>query len=245
MAIDPPHLRSGEALDITVLINGHREGPLLALSIRSALEAMEKASKEGLRSEILLVLDRSDDLTRITAERELGNGHELLASDFGDPGQARNQGIAHARGRALALLDGDDLFGDRWLTRGFEMLDRHDFGDVCLHPAWTVIFGEEKAIWRHIGMEHPDFRRDFLMFENYFTNLSLAPTDLFRTIPFRPTAFEFHLGHEDWAWVRDSTYRGVRHLVVPETLQAVRRKRTSRLVRSRAEQHLTVPTPMF
>lgn len=234
-----------EHVDITVMINAHREGPLLAMSIRSAVQALQRAETDGWSGEIILVLDRTDEITRTIAERHLGPGHQTLATDFGDPGQARNHGIARARGRTLALLDGDDLFGKEWLARGFEMLSREGLGNTCLHPAWTVIFGEEKAIWRHIGMEHPDFRPRHLMFENGFTNLSFAPTHVFRSVPFRATAFDRHLGHEDWAWMRETTHLGIRHLVVPQTLHAVRRKRSSRLVQSRAEHHLPIPTPMF
>jgi len=232
-------------IDLTVLINGHREGPLIAPAIRSAHAAIHPARARGVCCELLLVLDRGDDDTRAIAHGLLGADERLLSVDVGDPSRARNIGVENARGTAIALLDGDDMFGRSWLADAFEALRRHRSADVCLHPATTVIFGEERVIWRHIGADHPDFRPKNTMFENYFTCLSLAPTCLFRRVPFRPCALSSGFGHEDWAWMRETMHHGVRHLVVPGTLHAVRRKRSSRLVEARALDLLPVPTPLF
>lgn len=232
-------------IDITVVITAHREGPLLLHTLRSARVAITTAEAEGHRCELLLILDRPDEETRATAERLLGPDDRLISVDFGDPSQARNTAVSNARGLALALLDGDDLFGNDWLTKGFAALSRHAFGEVCLHPEFTVIFGEEKGIWHHIGMENSDFQIQHTMFENYFTNLSLAPTQVYRNAPFRATAFRHGFGHEDWAWIRETMHHGIKHLVVPGTLHGVRRKPSSRLVRSRIDQHLTIPTALF
>lgn len=232
-------------MDVTVVINGHTEGYLIAQAIRSARAAMAEASIRKMSCELLLVLDQSDEETRSIAKAMLCEEDRLVTVNVGDPSKARNIGVADARGAALALLDGDDMFGRTWLADGFKALDQHGFGEVCLHPEATVIFGEERVIWHHIGADHPDFRPKHLMFENYFTCLSLAPTDVYRRAPFRPNAFEQGFGHEDWAFVKDTMHQGVRHLVVPGTLHVVRRKRSSRLVESRRLDLLAHPTPLF
>lgn len=240
-----PEDRPDGEIDLSVVITAHREGALLAPAYRSARAAVGLAAQNGTRCEILLMLDRADDETLAAARRLVARDDRMIMVDLGDPAQARNLGVANARGRAVALLDGDDLFGGTWLARAHGTLRERGFGNVCLHPEYTVIFGEERAARRHIGMDHPDFRVSHSMFENYFTALSMAPIEVYRSSPFRPAAPERGFGHEDWAWIHDTIHRGVEHLVVPETLHAVRRRRSSRLAESRLRDHLPLPTPLF
>ena len=55
--------------DITVIINGHREGELVFPSLQSGYQAIEYANVSGLNVECLFVLDRPDVVTKGCVEK--------------------------------------------------------------------------------------------------------------------------------------------------------------------------------
>lgn len=234
---------TGGGVDITVVLNAHREGPLLAHSLESARQAAAHAAEAAVSSEIVIVLDRPDATTLEVVEASRRD-EGLVRLDAGDLSSARNAGAAAARGRTIAFLDGDDLFGANWLLKGYQALSQAP-PDTVLHPQFSILFGEEAACWEHIGMDHPDFRLRHLMFENYFTALAFTTVAVLRRFPYRPISLQSGFGFEDWAWNCETARHGVRHLVVPETLHAIRRRRASLLLESRASRALRIPTPSF
>lgn len=233
------------SVNVTVVVNGHREGPLIAQTLLSARLAVQGAASASISAEILVVLDRPDELTREVVAEVIETGERVVEVDFGNLSSARNAGVKAALGRTIAFLDGDDLFGPTWLRKGFEFLEAHGYGDIVLHPQLSVIFGEETAIWEHIGMENPDFRLRHFAFENYFTSLAFTTADVLHRFPYRRISFGKGFGYEDWAWNCETLHYGVRHIVIPKTLHAVRRRRSSLLADSRANRLLRLPSALF
>lgn len=232
-------------VDITVVLNAHREGPLVAHSLASARVAIAEAARSGISAEIVIILDRPDETTRQVVDQIVGPQDRVLTLAAGNLSLARNAGVAAAAGTMIAFLDGDDLFGSSWLAKGHAALNGGGtLADTILHPQYSILFGEEVAFWEHIGMEHPDFRLAHLMFENYFTALAFTTAAVLRRFPYRPIALDSGFGYEDWAWNCETAQHGVRHVVVPETLHAIRRRRSSLLLQSRAGRVLRIPTPV-
>ena len=79
---------------LSVIVNGHREGRYLTAALRSVQQALETAGLDDSQAEVLLVLDRPDDLTSEVAERGRFSGLRNITVDFGDLGSSRNAGIA-------------------------------------------------------------------------------------------------------------------------------------------------------
>lgn len=79
--------------------------------------AIESVLRQTYRDFEVLVVD--DGSTDGTGDRVKAFGHRVrhLPKENGGTGSARNLGIAEARGRYVAFLDGDDL----WLPRKLEM----------------------------------------------------------------------------------------------------------------------------
>ena len=98
--------------DISVIITTYKVPSYIARAVNSAL------TQTGVSVEVIIVDDCSPDATwdviqtltdpRITAIRMEQNG---------GPSAARNRAIAAAKGRWLAVLDGDDLFLEGRLAR--------------------------------------------------------------------------------------------------------------------------------
>ncbi|MFZ5492351.1 MAG: glycosyltransferase family 2 protein [Pseudomonadota bacterium] len=100
---------------VSVIMPSYNDGDWLTRAVESVLA--QAAAVPGL--ELLLVDDASTDAaTRATQER-LAGAHAphvslLRQAQNGGPARARNAGIAAARGRWIAFLDGDDY----WLPGG-------------------------------------------------------------------------------------------------------------------------------
>lgn len=213
--------------DISIIITAHREGLISGITARSAKEAIEVVRKDGAETEVILVLDRSDDLTGTVLSNALASDAQVLETDLGDPGLARNAGVAKASGRFSAFLDGDDLWSINWLSEAWKLARARP--DAVFHSHCNIIFGQERTIWWHIDSEGPLFDIDYLGWANYWDAMSFAASDSYRNIPFRANDLKRGFGHEDWHWNVHTIKAGIAHKPVPQTLHFKRRRAGSQM----------------
>ncbi len=218
-----------ETVDVSVVLTAHREGVLAGATAHSARRAVARAEAElGLCCEVVLVLDRASEATA-TVLRNAFEGLSLtvLETDEGDPGQARNRGIAAARGQCSAFLDGDDLWSENWLGEAWRLIGRRP--DCIAQSACNMVFGNERNLWWHIDSEGPLFDPEYLHWANYWDAMTFARTGLYRKYPFRRNDLRLGFGHEDWHWNAWTIAEGVAHKPVPGTVHFKRRHAGSQM----------------
>ena len=210
-------------VDVSVIVNLHREGRIALAALRSAAEAI--AAAPDLACEIVAVIDRGDAPTE-RALRRFDGEVRAEACDFGDPACARNFGVERAKGAFVAFLDGDDLMGASWLREAARALRAREGRDVVAHPRLNYVFGRdcEPIIWKHPDMETDALDLALLRAGNFWTSASFAPAELHRRFPFRANALEAGLGHEDWAFNLATVEAGVTHIAPEDTVHFIRRK---------------------
>lgn len=227
--------------DITVVITAHREGVIAGATARSALEAIAHVKETlGKSSEVLLVLDRADALTRSVLANGLGSLAKVIETSLGDPGLARNVGVENAAGECVAFLDGDDLWSYNWLTEAQRLVGQRP--DAVAHSNCNIIFGRERNIWWHIDSEGPFFDVNYLTWANYWDAMAFARTDIYRRFPFRANNLDVGFGHEDWHWNAMTIAAGVPHKPVPKTVHFKRRRAGS--VSARVNERLGTVWPL-
>lgn len=232
--------------DITAVVNGHREGLLAQATLRSVLQAVNRARQSGLRAEILLVLDRAGDDTRAVFD-EFSAAHDscrTLVVDHGDLGKSRNSACQAAESEWMAFVDADDLWGADWLTAASSAAAADD-REVVWHPEISLYFPASPQIWKHPDCEDPDFRIENLAISNFWTAHCFARRDLFLRCPYDVTNLAGQIGFEDWSWNMKVFAAGGLHKIVHGTSHAIRVKTTSLLKQTKAADCLPSPTTLF
>ncbi len=148
-----PGIREIEVLtpELSVVIVTYNHAAFIETAIESVL--MQDTSFEY---EVVISEDCSTDGTREIVQRMAGSNPErirllLSAHNLNDNSVVR-RGLEAARGRYVALLDGDDFWTSREkLQRQVDVLDAHPEYSVCFHNA-TVLY-EDGSIPAHPFLE--------------------------------------------------------------------------------------------
>lgn len=217
-----------ESIEVSVILNLHREGLLSTGTIRSIEDAVENARANSVRSEVICVLDRCDEQTHeiANAAAARNEGWQVITVAEGDLGLSRNAGVLHATGRWVAFIDGDDLWGQEWLTRAC-FAAFNDPRTVVWHPEVNLYFGVRPHLFLHVDMEDPIFNLSALALTNLWTALCFVERTFLLQIPYRKTNLGLQVGYEDWDWAIQSIHAGAIHKTVPLTCHAIRTKPVS------------------
>lgn len=232
-------------VDISAIVNAHREGLLVKPTLDSLSQAVQSAREAGLHVQILFVLDRTDELTREMIS-EFGRSHasDLLEVGHGDLGISRNSGATAAKGEYIAFLDADDLWGKNWLSGAYRAAS-NDKRQIVWHPELNVYFGANPHLFKHTDMEDPLYNHLKLGVNNQWTALCFARRSLLLEVPYSETRLDLQIGYEDWGWHLATTAKGVLHKVVPGTAHAIRNKEVSLVRQTSAARCLPRSTNLF
>lgn len=214
-------------IDISVIITGHREGILAGASLRSAQDAISHVQKNGAKTEVIVILDRPDPLTKSIATGLMTNDCQLIETNYGDPGRARNRGVKAAKGRFSCFLDADDFWSINWLSAAWHAAQGRP--DVIWHSHCNIVFGDEKNIWWHIDSEGALYDPNYLRWANYWDAMSFAATKTYKKMPFRANDLAAGFGHEDWHWNVQTIEKNIPHKPVLGTIHFKRRRRNSQM----------------
>lgn len=214
---------------VTCVVNGHKEGKILAEAISSVLASANIAMEMGYSVETIVVLDSCDEATRSTAE-SFGAQVQIHETTYSDLGLARNYAVSKSQGDLVAFLDGDDLWSVGWLASAINLatqLKSREISNFVLHPEVNLYFTKEFGLAEFEGRRQSDSvkqRLDLnnLALQNLWTALCVAPRTLFVSTPYLSHNYTLGLGFEDWDFNIRSLANGVEHYVVPESVHFIR-----------------------
>jgi glycosyltransferase involved in cell wall biosynthesis len=230
---------------ISIVINAHREGLIALPSFRSASRAKALAESHGITVEMIVIIDKGDDLTKEITAGWTESNLSVIYVNNGDSGLSRNDGVAVAHGEWIAFLDADDLWAETWLINGFAAAIK-DNRKIVWHPEINLYFGRHPHIYRHVDMESKEFQLSSLLINNHWTALCMTTRKLLLETPYPMTNLEEQIGHEDWGWNLETIANGALHKVVPGTGHAIRQKlQNSLLGQANAVGVLPRPTNLF
>jgi glycosyltransferase involved in cell wall biosynthesis len=236
-----------DSVDVTLLVTFHSEGIFAHLTLNSIERCRKYAEEAGISTEYVWVLDSIDYETEavLLAHPAYSENTRVIYVDCLDAGASRNAGIAISRGKAIAILDGDDYFSSNWIERAWYSLK--EYGDnVILHPEIGINFGTESLYYWQVDPSGQHYDINGLLMSNYWTSWTFAARSVYESCPYRPTRpAETGFGYEDWHWNCETIATGFQHRIVVGTIGFYRRKKISRLSLETSMNGIIPPSRLF
>lgn len=198
-----------------------------------AAAADHAAAEHGIRSELILVLDRSDREVDAWAEAaSFGSfaGVTVLKVDHGSLALSRNAGIAEARGTYIATCDSDDLVSHTMYSALYAALSGRR-APAAAFPEYIVGFGDQSFLGRYYpGTDVPP-----PAFFDYHPFISRVMIDAAyaKANPYRATGAGAGTAYEDWCFDGDLVADRV-PIVIGRSATLYYRQRPASLMREAA-----------
>ena len=202
---------------------------MLRRSLLSLRDAVVEAREAGISTELVVTLDRADEVTREALrgfDPAAFDGFQVLEVDNGSLGLSRNDGINAARGRYVATCDGDDLISSNTIAAMFRLAEEVGPGHL-IFPQYLYAFGERYHCWKYFPLEtvtplafidvHP------------YTSRAFAARSLFRSIPYQDARTSSGFAYEDWHFNSECVAHGHRIIVADDTILFYRQRQSGLL----------------
>lgn len=187
-------------------------------------DAIERAESElGISIEWITVAAPSSEATEQYLSNRLPSRSRRIRFARPDLAAAKNQAVAEASGRFIAITSGDDLVSSNWLSRSFALLMADPRAVIC-HPHTVIVFGDTRLLYITPDQEEPDFSRDAIFSRNLWPATSAGPAEIYRDHQFVDADQARGAGYSDWHWICETVAGGVVHKPVPGTLSCCRRQ---------------------
>lgn len=238
-------------MKFSFILLAHNEKHYLVECVESVLAAIHNSqSLKAYDLNLIIVVDKGDSETDNLADLIIRDSHFSifpgaikLPTNYGDPGLARNAGVALANslGSDLCmLLDSDDLLSTFFFTK-FTPVDELLNGSLILHPEILVPFGAKNIVWFQPSWdEFQALDRSILFHNAYDLNLIASPRLLMR-FPFVESRQRYGFGYEDWHFMRRTIMNSIRHDIIPGAIKYARVKKMSRNLLDRTEMCIMAP----
>lgn len=240
----PPPGSGGRA---SVVMTFHAEGCIAHWALLGFERMRIVAESEGLQVQLIAVLDRADERTRQMVEFHpaLREGDQVLMSQHGDPGLARNHGIEHSSGEWIGILDGDDYCTANWIAESVRLLRSR--AQVVVHTDYLLTFGGRWELTRQTDQLTGGGSLETCFKHHLWASTVFAPRYLFDQCPYRPANMEYNgFGYEDWDWSLCVLAAGYKHTTAPGTALFYRRKSVGSRQNLGLQQQVVVqPGPFF
>lgn len=211
--------------EVSIIITAHREGILLHKTVLSMLRSATHLEKNNIKYEFILSVDNPDQST-LNYVRRWQNDERFIVSEvsFGNPSDNRNSAIKLAKGTYIALMDGDDLISESWLSSAYQLI-KQQASPTILRPAAHIQFGydeENLTAWFMRDSSSREADAIQMAYWNLWTNVLFAPKKVLLENPYREAGHGF--GFEDYLFNADTRAKNIAHIVVPETALFYRRR---------------------
>lgn len=227
--------------DASIVLNLHREGPFLERTLISLDHAVKLARDEGHSIELVVVLDRADDLTKKVMQKHdcsVYSELKIIEVDNGSLGLSRNDGIAVCEGEYIYTADGDDLISENYFL-DFINFYKNDNFKYAYFPEYVIAFGDDYFYTRYNDLEVVT-PYSFITTHPYISRIC-AHNSVFELVKYQDTRLKEGYAYEDWLFNSDLVAENINIKIVPNTALFYRQRSGSLLRQSNSISTKQIP----
>lgn len=229
-------------MDVSIVLNMHREALLLAPTLQSLEECAREARSAGIAVELIAVFDRSDDATRRAfdfAKMPSFSRIEKVEVNVGSLGLARNAGVELAIGEYIWTSDADDLVSSNSIVALLQAARQHHNKNVVVFIEYLCAFGDRYHNVRYVDSSYLT-AADFALQHPYISRIFLRRA-VFDTLRYDDLRVASGFAYEDWHFNCILRARGYDMIVAPDTVIFYRQRSGSLLRQADAASSRLVP----
>jgi len=234
-----------KGVDVSVILNIHREAVYIRRTIRSLNEAAAFAAASTIKSELVVVFDRSDELTRVvtrSAPTDAFISVRYVEVDHGSLGLSRNSGIAAAGGKYVWLCDADDLTSYNAISQMYAVAESAP--RVVVFPEYLVSFGAYFWISKYYDDSFVS-TADFVYDHPYISRVFVNRLEISKTF-FKDLRVTSGFAYEDWLFNCEMRANGMQFRIASKTFIFYRQRKGSLLKQANATSIGQIPhCPLF
>lgn len=230
------------SVDVSIVLNLHREGLYLRPTLRSLEACAVEAQKAGLAAELVAVFDRADESTLGVFHTTPMQGFVAIKTteiDVGSLGLARNAGIDLAEGEFIWTSDGDDLVSRNSIVELVKTARNHPSSKVAVFLDYLVAFGEQYHVVRYVGSEWLT-AADFAYQHPYISRIFMRRS-VFDTLCYLDLKVTTGFAYEDWDFNTRLFAAGFEFAIAPNTILFYRQRGNSLLKQANATSAKMIP----
>lgn len=230
------------SIDVSVILNLHREALYLRPTLYSLEACAREASKAGIKVELVAVFDRPDQDTLDVFNQTQLHAFDRIRSihvDVGSLGLARNAGIHEAEGEFIWTSDGDDLVSRNSIVELVKTARAFPRPKVAVFLDYLAAFGEQYHVVRYVGSEWLT-AADFAYQHPYVSRIFVRRST-FETLHYLDLKVTTGFAYEDWDFNSRLLAAGFEFTIAPNTILFYRQRNNSLLRKANATSARIIP----
>lgn len=222
---------SQEKIDLSLVVNIHRESKYLARTFRSLHDACYESLGNEIKLELIVVLDNSDELTRDVAKKWVGIlpiPSKIVEIRHANLAAARTAGITECAGTYISLHDADDLISYNYLSEKLKVCQESEMHIAI--PEYLFLFGSNNGITHYKEVDS----HQILNYHPYISQI-MGHRKLFQSVPYENPTKGLQRAYEDWKFNSDATAKGYIFRIAKNTILFYRQHADSIMSKLRGE----------
>lgn len=218
------------SIDVSVVLNLHREALYLRPTLYSLEACAREASKAGIKVELVAVFDRPDqDTLDVFSQTHLHAFDKIktIQVNVGSLGLARNAGIQASEGEFIWTADGDDLVSSNSIVELIKIPRNASTSKVAVFVDFWIAFGEPHHVARYIDSAWLT-AADFVYQHPYVSRVFISRST-FDSIRYLDLKVTTGFAYEDWDFNCRLLAAGYEFKIAPYTAVFYRQRSNSLL----------------
>jgi glycosyltransferase involved in cell wall biosynthesis len=217
------------SIDVSVVLNIHRESLYLIPTLRSLSACVSEACAAGIQTELIAVFDDADHRTLAVFEQVELNCFircQVIEVSNRSLGPSRNVGINAAVGQYIWIVDADDVYSSNSLVALCSTQRMSGLVDsLVVYPEFLVGFGYRSFVTRYYG-SNLLVSADFAFQHSYLSNIFL-PARAFEKVRYQDLRLSKGFAYEDWHLNCELYALGYQFTVASDTILFYRQRADS------------------